>query len=303
MKYLFNQQSKNIILLVVISCASIHGQSENSNKWVPVKVQQEKYHTEIPGDIVVNRIEVEIDGPAGAAVVTTLDVERQQMLGAPQVLDEVVVKHVKAQKAEKTGAIVTNDDILKYLRGATGDKNFSEEKMLEMGKAWSYTLDEIYNELRTMYMANMYADPSVRKALDKEVTFDDIKSYCKEHPLVEKAAVVIQLATLQFPLDQAKKIFDANKNSLAWGEKITLDVADIAEDKMFLLSIPVDSVYFVQDGLQTRVYKVLERCEEKEVSFEHRADEVKHAIKEERFQQALQASKNTLLADAYIVKK
>lgn len=287
----------------MISCASIHGQKDISNKWTPVKVQQEKQHAEIPGDIVVNRIEVEIDGPAGVAVVTTLDVERQQMLGAPQILDDVVFKHVKAQKAEKTGAIVTNDDILKYLRGATGDKNFSEEKMLEMGKPWSYTLDEIYNELRTMYMSNMYADPAVRKALDREVTLADIKAYCDEHPLVEKATVVIQLATLQFPLDQAKKIYDANKNSFAWGEKIPLDVADIAEDKMFLLSIPVDSVYFLQDGLQTRVYKVVERREEQVVPVEQRVEEVKQLLKEERFQQALRASKDSLLADAYIIKK
>lgn len=277
--------------------------AEEFQRWQPIAVKVDESivcDDQWPGDILVNRIEAEVDAPNGPFVITSIDVERRSFDGTQHTVDDIISEHLKAQKADKMGSAIGRDEVDRYLRAATGKKDFSETDVKAMaGEA--FTVDEMYDELIRLYKANMMVDPEIRAAW--EVSDQDVEAYHQEHPEIIPGTLRIQTATLSIGPKKARQIAKESPEEIDFGGDIEVSIEDLPSDKQFLITMRPGQVHVMQDGKKTRAYKLVSKVETQCVPLEQRRDDIAAQLRKERFAQATENARKTLYADTHVFIK
>lgn len=274
-------------------------QTINSLERLKFKAVEETFEDvgDRPGDVSVVRVAAIVDGPVRTVAVTTLDAEIHSFDGMQHSINELVEEELRAQHAKKLGSTVSDEEILRFMREATGNKNFTETDLQALFKPFGLTLPEIYDLLGNWYLSNRVIG-SARAAL--EVTEEQAREWHTSHPQVVPGYLKIQIATFDLSESAVADLIANKPYDVAWGTPITIQLHALADDKAFLTTMEPDSTVVRTEGKIVRAYKLLHKEPDYNVPYEERRTEIIKQLQQERIKRAMELDRTSIYEEAYV---
>ena len=216
---------------------------------------------------------VVVSGPVGNTMITHSDVfDKLNLDGTPISLEHQMKMEIIRQEviADKMPLDDTAAD--KYLANIQKVNNLSLDDLEELAGQCHRTFFELKQLLTLQYTYDFFLYHKFRAHL---VPSDqDVIDYCNEHPDVEPGHCVIEVAFVEFTIDNKKEVEEKVKaivagaisdSSIEWSDPIKVNISDIADDKLFIKEMTPGQIHLIEDKKVFELYRLVEKQEERVV--------------------------------------
>jgi hypothetical protein len=257
---------------------------------------------------VIDSVTAVVEGPLRTDVILQSDIKRRGFDGVPHTVQDIAIEIVKDQRGEINGLNIDNEDVDKYLRAMAQGGGISKDTLVAMGKAFGYDdTPEFYRDLRRFYRAQMTMEQEIRSYI--EVSEQEIRDYHDEHPEINDGMYYLQTALVPFRDDmtreEQKYALEHQDQSRAvglieWGITFGVAYADLADDKAFIGSMKIGDVCAIARSNGFELFKLKNRVNPSQVSFEDRRHSIVEKIREEKFGKAFKQYNDDIMKSVII---
>lgn len=251
-----------------------------------------------------------ISGPVGNTMITQSDVyDKLNLDGTSIPLDRLVKMEIIRQEviADKMPLDDTAAD--KYLANIQKNNNLSLDDLEELAGQCRRTFFELKQLLTLQYTYDFFLYHKFRAHLvpsDK-----DVEDYCAAHPDVEPGHCVIQVAFVEFTVDNKKEVAakidgiiagTIADNAIEWSDPIKVNITDIAEDKLFIKDMAAGQIHLIEDKKVFELYRLVEKKDEHVVPVSDRKAFVIDLLNRKMYEELLSKYEEHMLDNVGIIK-
>lgn len=231
--------------------------------------------------IPIDRIRSVVISPMRTVVITERDLERPSVTGTERTLDNLEFENKVVLQAEELKFNMPEDAIEKHIANIQKKYDTDEEQFEQMLADSDYTFGLFKNELyRGQMVGNMLEFKVFSKAI---VPYQEVVDYYDQHPIFAEPRYKISttIVSKNRTRRQLETIVRDNLvDAFKWPEAFWINESEIAQDKMFITKMAVNSMYLVEERDTYRIYRLLEKEEAQLIPFEERYHEIAALLKE-----------------------
>jgi hypothetical protein len=253
---------------------------------------------------------VVVSGPVGNTMITHSDVfDKLNLDGTPISLEHQMKMEIIRQEviADKMPLDETAAD--KYLANIQKANNLSLDDLEELAGQCRRTFFELKQLLTLQYTYDFFLYHKFRAHL---VPSDqDVIDYCNEHPDVEPGHCVIEVAFVEFSIDNKKEVEDKVKaivagtisdSSIEWSDPIKVNITDIADDKLFIKEMTPGQIHLIEDKKVFELYRLVEKQEEHIVPVADRKAFIVDLLNRKMYEDLLSKYEEHMMDNVAIIK-
>jgi hypothetical protein len=254
---------------------------------------------------LLDKVEAIVFGPKESTVITYTDSTlKRTMDGRIQPLDALVDQAMIVQQAKEEKMPIGMDVIDNYLDNIKKQNNLSLEDVRSIFSSLFRTYQEGIDSLYNNYVESFFKAHKFTNRI--AVTEEMISAHYFAHPEYEDSWFEIKAAYVDYvdeksPEDQKAELEMALQNpamhdAFDWSDVFRIHSADIAQDKQFIMDVPVGDIYIVAGldhlelykmvNMQERRLKTLDECKASIIDkitkeyFDVHAQKYQEAVKE-----------------------
>ena len=211
-----------------------------------------------------------VSGPVGNTMITHSDVfDKLNLDGTMIPLEHQIKMEIIRQEviADKMPLDETAAD--KYLANIQKVNNLSLDDLEELAGQCRRTFYELKQLLTLQYTYDFFLYHKFRAHL---VPSDqDVIDYCNEHPDVEPGHCVIEVAFVEFTDNNKQEVAEKldgiiagtiSGDSISWSDPIKVNIADIADDKLFIKDMQAGQIHLIEDKKVFELYRLVSKQDE-----------------------------------------
>src|SRR3989338_6386306 len=253
---------------------------------------------------------VVVSGPVGNTMITHSDVfDKLNLDGTPISLEHQMKMEIIRQEviADKMPLDDTAAD--KYLANIQKVNNLSLDDLEELAGQCHRTFFELKQLLTLQYTYDFFLYHKFRAHL---VPSDqDVIDYCNEHPDVEPGHCVIEVAFVEFTIDNKKEVEEKVKaivagaisdSSIEWSDPIKVNISDIADDKLFIKEMTPGQIHLIEDKKVFELYRLVEKQEERVVPVADRKAFIVDLLNRKMYEDLLSKYEEHMMDNVAIIK-
>lgn len=213
---------------------------------------------------------VVVSGPVGNTMITHTDVaDKLNMDGTPIPLQHLMKMEIIRQEVIADKMPIDDTAADKYLANIQKTNNLSLDDLEELAGQCKRTFAELKQLLSLQYTYDFFLYHKFRAHL---VPSDqDVEEFCANNPDIEPGHCVIEVAFVEFtPVNKdevAEKISAIMAGSIAdtsieWSDPIKVNIADIADDKLFIKDMAAGQIHLIEDKKVFELYRLVEKQDE-----------------------------------------
>ncbi|MGZ6255300.1 MAG: hypothetical protein ACXWL5_04890 [Candidatus Chromulinivorax sp.] len=246
----------------------------------------------------------------GNTMITYTDVHDKLDLDGTKIpLDRQIKMEIINQQiiADKMPLDATAAD--KYLANIQKMNNMTLEDLDDLAMQCHRTFPELKQLLHLRYAYDFFLYHKFRAHL---VPSDqDVQDYCDENPLVEPGYCTIQVAFVDFTSENKEQVLEKVQGIIAgkvsvtavdWSDKIKVNIADIADDKLFIKDMQVDEIAMIEDKKSFELYRLVDIQQERVVPLTERKASVIEHLNRKMYEDMLAEYEKHIMDDVAIIK-
>lgn len=251
-----------------------------------------------------------ISGPVGNTMITHTDVfDKLNLDGTMIPLENQMKMEIIRQEviADKMPLDDTAAD--KYLANIQKVNNLSLDDLEELAGQCRRTFSELKQLLTLQYTYDFFLYHKFRAHL---VPSDqDVIDYCTEHPDVEPGHCVIEVAFVEFTIDNKQEVLEKitaiiagtiSDNSIEWSDPIKVNIVDIADDKLFIKEMIQGQIHLIEDKKVFELYRLVEKQDEHVVPVADRKAFVVDLLNRKMYEDLLHKYEEHMMDNVAIIK-
>ena len=260
------------------------------------------------GDFDIDEIKALVEGPMRIEVIVASDIKRRGFDGVIHDVQDLALEVIKDQHGEDSGAVITDEDVDKYLRAMSQGADMSKETLISMAKDFGYdTIEEFYKDLKRLYRANSTMEQEIRSYL--AVSEQELKEYYDKHPEYKEGAYYLQTAQVPFRDDmtkaQLKKALKHPETSdkigkISWGSPFDVKYSELAEDKNFIKKMNSGDVHVLEGSNGFTLYRLKNNIKPALIPFDEQKKPILEKLRAEKFDKAFSQYNEEIMKDADI---
>ncbi len=209
---------------------------------------------------------VVIIGNAGNTMITMSDVDEKLNLDGSKIpLQQQIKMEVVRQEVVANKMPIDENTSEKYLDNVRKVNNLTVEDLDNLALQCYRTLSEVKHLLNLQYVYDYFLYHKFRSHLVP--TDQEVEEYHKKNPEVQPGYCVVEIAFVSFE-DDKKEVREKIDNLIAgvisddivsWSDPISLQISDIAADKLFISKMAVDEIVCKEGKNVFELYRLLEK--------------------------------------------
>lgn len=211
-----------------------------------------------------------ISGPIGNTMITHSDVfDKLNLNGTPISLEHLVKMEVIRQEVVADKMPIDETAADKYLANIQKVNNLSLDDLEDLAGQCHRTFFELKQLLSLQYTYDFFLYHKFRAHL---VPSDqDVQDYCDQHPDIQPGHCVIQVAFVDFTVDNKQEVSAkidgiiagvVSDDSIEWSDPIKVNIADIADDKLFIKDMDAGQIHLIEDKKAFELYRLVSKQDE-----------------------------------------
>ncbi len=252
---------------------------------------------------------VVISGPVANTMVTHSDVfEKTDLYGVKMFLKKLIEYEVIRQEVMDTKMPYDESATEKYIANIQKVNNLSLSDLEDLAAQSGRTLYELKQLLTSQYLYDFFLYHKFRTHLVP--TDQDVQDYFNNNPDVQPGHCVIQVAFVDFD-DNNKNQVSAkidgilagkiSDESISWSDPIKVNMADIAEEKLFIKNMEEGQVHKLQDKSSFELYKLASKKDEYTVPLEERKASIIETLNRQMYEDLLAKYQEHMLDNVAII--
>lgn len=253
---------------------------------------------------------VVVSGPVGNTMITHSDVFNKLNLDGTmlplenQIKMEIIRQEVVADKMPLDDTAAD-----KYLANIQKSNNLSLDDLEELAGQCRRTFFELKQLLTLQYTYDFFLYHKFRAHL---VPSDqDVEDYCKEYPDIEPGYCVIEVAFIEFMIDNKQEVSEKiagiiaetiSDSSIEWSDPIKVNIADIADDKLFIKDMTAGQIHVIEDTKVFELYRLVEKQDEYVVPVADRKAFVVDLLNRKMYEDLLKKYEEHMMDNVAIIK-
>lgn len=252
---------------------------------------------------------VVISGPVANTMVTHSDVfEKTDLYGVKMLLKKLIEYEVIRQEVMDTKMPYDESATEKYIANIQKVNNLSLSDLEDLAAQSGRTLYELKQLLTSQYLYDFFLYHKFRTHLVP--TDQDVQDYFDNNPDVQPGHCVIQVAFVDFD-DNNKNQVSAkidgilagkiSDESISWSDPIKVNMADIAEEKLFIKNMEEGQVHKLQDKSSFELYKLASKKDEYTVPLTERKASIIETLNRQMYEDLLAKYQEHMLDNVAII--
>jgi len=253
---------------------------------------------------------VVISGPACNTMITHSDiVDKLSLDGTKIPLDHQIKMEIIRQEVVADKMPIDDTAADKYLANIQKTNNLSLDDLEELAGQCHRTFSELKQLLSLQYTYDFFLYHKFRAHL---VPSDqDVEDYCKENPDVEPGHCVIQVAFIDFTVDNKQEVSDKvqaiiagtiSDSSIEWSNPVKVNNADIADEKLFIKDMTAGQIHLIEDKNVFELYRLVEKQDERTVPVEDRKAFVVDLLNRKMYEDLLKKYEERMMDNVAIIE-
>ena len=253
---------------------------------------------------------VVVSGPVCNTMITHSDVvDKLNLDGTKIPLEHQIKTEIIRQEVVADKMPIDDTAADKYLANIQKTNNLSLDDLEELAGQCHRTFSELKQLLSLQYTYDFFLYHKFRAHL---VPSDqDVEDYCSENPDVEPGHCVIQVAFIEFTIDNRQEVSDKvqaiiagtmSDSSIEWSSPVKVNNADIADEKMFIKDMTTGQIHLIEDKNVFELYRLVEKQDERVVPVEDRKAFVVDILNRKMYEDLLKKYEERMMDDVAIIE-
>lgn len=259
--------------------------------------------------MVLDQGVVVVSGPAANTMITHSDVfDKLNLDGTKIPLSHQIKMEIIRQQVIADKMPIDDTAAEKYLANIQKVNNLSLDDLEDLAGQCFRTFPELKQLLGLQYTYDFFLYHKFRAHLVP--TDQEVEDYCKEHPEVEAGHCVLQVAFIDFSIDNQEQVREKIEHMIAgnvsdltvqWSDPIKVNIVDIAEDKQFIRTMQQGQIISIQDKKSFELYKLVDKQEERTVPVSERKASVVDVLNRKMYENLLSDYEKHMIDEVAII--
>lgn len=303
-----------VVLSLVLAIAPIHMSVAENARTAPKKIdttaKKERKKRDPKNRYQIDTIIAVVPNPEGNKVITQSELDRPAIDGTMRSKQDLIRNARLYNKAKEYGMIPGESDIDDHLNTIKRENKMSHDDVVKLFDSAGYTFAEGREQLGEMSAISTLLSVKVHSRL--LIPEREIRAYYDENPIYIEPQYEIQSGLMPFDSslskDQQRKKIEATLRAgktlpnVEWKDPFWFDIAEIAEDKMFITQMNPGEVRFSQetfDGFE--LLKLVNMHERRLKSLQERYVEIADILRRPRYERLFTEFEQQLEAQMPII--
>ena len=261
---------------------------------------------------LIDRGEAALFTEEGPVIITKSDVERFDLEGNAQTVDDVIFEQRMFQETKKYKIEVDDAEVDRYLEAIQREHGISLDQLRAMFNASGRTYEEGREQMKILYANNKLMDFKVRSRLI--VPEAAVREYYDANPVMQEAKYLLKRTVIPFDTSVEKDVQSArikkqieiggNIIGAVWGDAFWYDEAGIDPVRKEFISVlskgQVSQPREIAEGFE--LYTLVDLKPQQLVSLEERYMEIAEILRKPRAEELFEQFKKGLLDASTIVR-
>lgn len=305
---------KKRIVILSLALAIVSASSAKNARTAPTKIEKNNQKALKQRD-KKNRYQIDtviavIPNPEGNKVITQSELDRPAIDGTMRSKQDLIRNARLYNKAKEYGMIPSESDIDDHLNMIKRENKMTHDDVVKLFDSAGYTFAEGREQLGEMSAISTLLSVKVHSRL--LIPEREVRAYYDANPIYLEPQYEIQRGLMPFDSslskDQQRKKIEATLQAgkslpnVEWMDPFWLDLADIAEDKMFITQMAAGETRVSQelyDGFE--LLKLVNMHERRLKGFEERYTEIAEILRRPRYERLFAEFEQQLEAQMPVV--
>lgn len=283
-----------VIISLALALAPMSIQAAKNARDIPTKKEKvvKKDARDTKNRYQIDTIIAVIPNPEGNKVITQSELDRPAIDGTMRSKKDLIRNARLYNKAKEYGMIPSETDIDDHLNTIKRENKMSHDDIVKLFDSAGYTFAEGREQLGEMSAISTLLNVKVHSRL--LIPEREVRAYYDENPIYLEPEYQIQRGLIPFDTnisrdEQREKIetmLQAGKkiSNVEWLDPFWIDIADIAQDKMFITQMKPGEMRLTQEFDSFELLKLVNAHERRLKSFEERYGEIADILRRPRYE-------------------
>jgi hypothetical protein len=284
-----------VVLSLALALAPMNLHSAKNAREIPTKKEKvtQKETRDAKNRYQIDTIIAVIPNPEGNKVITQSELDRPAIDGTMRSKKDLIRNARLYNKAKEYGMIPSESDIDDHLNSIKRENKMTHDDIVKLFDTAGYTFAEGREQLGEMSAISTLLNVKVHSRL--LIPEREVRTYYDANPIYLEPEYQIQRGLMPFDTnigrdeqrEQIEAMLGSGKtlSNVEWIDPFWIDIADIAEDKMFITQMKPGEIRLVQemfDGFE--LFKLVNAHERRLKSFEERYGEIADILRRPRYE-------------------
>jgi hypothetical protein len=301
-----------VVLSLALALAPMNVHSAKNAREIPTKKEKvaKKETRDTKNRYQVDTIIAVIPNPEGNKVITQSELDRPAIDGTIRSKKDLIRNARLYNKAKEYGMLPSESDIDDHLNMIKRENKMSHDDIVKLFDSAGYTFAEGREQLGEMFATSTLVNVKIQSRL--LIPERDVRAYYDANPIYLEPEYQIQRGLVPFDAnisrdeqrEQIEAMLRAGKKlpNVEWIDPFWIDIADIAQDKMFITQMQPGEVRLSQEMFEGfELFKLVNAHERRLKSFEDRYGEIADILRRPRYERLFAEFEQQLEAQMPVV--